>query len=131
MIEYRFRVPSAAVFTLYSYSKALKYPLEYPTAGSLTSLYVSPCFLSLLGFISSLPQLAWDKRLCCCCYALSGCGSAIKQENCREIVICFSLTFFLVKSMHPTNLVHYTQFFPQTSRRTAHHYIKKYTINNS
>jgi hypothetical protein len=20
-----------------------------------------------LGFISSLPQLAWDKRLCCCC----------------------------------------------------------------
>jgi hypothetical protein len=31
------------------------------------SLYVSPCFSSLLGFISSLPQLAWDKRLCCCC----------------------------------------------------------------
>jgi hypothetical protein len=29
-IEYRFRVPSAAVFTLYSYSKALEYPLEYP-----------------------------------------------------------------------------------------------------
>ena len=23
--------------------------------------------LCLLGFISSLPQLAWDKRLCCCC----------------------------------------------------------------
>jgi hypothetical protein len=35
MIEYRFRVPSAAVFTLYSYSKALEYPLEYLTAGSL------------------------------------------------------------------------------------------------
>jgi hypothetical protein len=31
------------------------------------SLYVSPCFSSLLGFISSLPQLARDKRLCCCC----------------------------------------------------------------
>jgi hypothetical protein len=31
------------------------------------SLYVSPCFSSLLGFISSLPQLAWDKMLCCCC----------------------------------------------------------------
>jgi hypothetical protein len=27
-IEYRFRVPSAAVFTLYSYSKALEYPLR-------------------------------------------------------------------------------------------------------
>jgi hypothetical protein len=26
-----------------------------------------PCFSSLLGFISSLPQLAWNKRLCCCC----------------------------------------------------------------
>jgi hypothetical protein len=30
MIEYRFRIPNAAVFTLYSYSKALEYPLEYP-----------------------------------------------------------------------------------------------------
>jgi hypothetical protein len=29
MIEYRFRVPNAVVFTLYSYSKALEYPLEY------------------------------------------------------------------------------------------------------
>jgi hypothetical protein len=38
MIEYRFRVPSAAVFTLYSYSKALEYRLEYATAGSLIHL---------------------------------------------------------------------------------------------
>jgi hypothetical protein len=30
MIEYRFKVPRAAVLTLYSYSKALEYPLEYP-----------------------------------------------------------------------------------------------------
>jgi hypothetical protein len=29
-IEYRFRVPSTTVFTLYSYSKVLEYPLEYP-----------------------------------------------------------------------------------------------------
>jgi hypothetical protein len=36
MIEYRFRVPSAAVFTLYSYSKALQYLFRVPTAaGSL------------------------------------------------------------------------------------------------
>jgi hypothetical protein len=35
MIEYRFRVPSAAVFTLHSYSKALEYPFRVPTAGSL------------------------------------------------------------------------------------------------
>jgi hypothetical protein len=34
-IEYRFRVPSAAVFTLYSYSKGLEYRFRVPTAGSL------------------------------------------------------------------------------------------------
>jgi hypothetical protein len=28
------------------------------------SLYVSFCFSSLLCFICSVPQLAWDKRLC-------------------------------------------------------------------
>jgi hypothetical protein len=38
MIEYRFRVPSAAVFTLYSYSKFLEYRLEYATAGSLRAI---------------------------------------------------------------------------------------------
>jgi hypothetical protein len=37
------------------------------------SLYVSLCFSSLLGFISSLPQLAWDKRLCCCCCCCCCC----------------------------------------------------------
>jgi hypothetical protein len=34
-IEYRFRVLSAAVFTLYLYSKALEYRFRVPTAGSL------------------------------------------------------------------------------------------------
>jgi hypothetical protein len=34
-IEYRFRVSSTAVFTLYSYSKTLEYHLEYVTADSL------------------------------------------------------------------------------------------------
>jgi hypothetical protein len=34
-IEYRFRVLSEAVFTLYSYSKALEYSLEYPIVCSL------------------------------------------------------------------------------------------------
>jgi hypothetical protein len=34
-IEYRFRVPSAAVFTLYSHSKALEYRFRVPTAGRL------------------------------------------------------------------------------------------------
>jgi hypothetical protein len=37
-IEYRFTVPSAAVFTLYSYSKALEYRFRVPTAGSLKYL---------------------------------------------------------------------------------------------
>jgi hypothetical protein len=38
-IEYRFRVPSAAVFTLYSYSKALEYRFRVPSAGSLSTCY--------------------------------------------------------------------------------------------
>jgi hypothetical protein len=36
-IEYYFRVPSTAVFTLYSYSKALEYRFRVPTAGILRS----------------------------------------------------------------------------------------------
>jgi hypothetical protein len=36
MIEYRFRVPSATVFTLYSYSKSLEYRLQYATTASLS-----------------------------------------------------------------------------------------------
>jgi S-ribosylhomocysteine lyase LuxS involved in autoinducer biosynthesis len=35
MIEYHFRVPNTAVFTLYSYSKALEYRFKVPSAGSL------------------------------------------------------------------------------------------------
>jgi hypothetical protein len=37
MIECRFRAPSAAVFTLYSYSQALEYRFRVPTAASLSS----------------------------------------------------------------------------------------------
>jgi hypothetical protein len=48
MIEYRFRVPSAAVFTLYLYSKALKYPFRVTTAGSLIIESLSnPCLVSI------------------------------------------------------------------------------------
>jgi hypothetical protein len=40
------------------------------------SFLFSLCFVLLLplflvGFISSLPQLAWDKRLSCCCCRIS------------------------------------------------------------
>jgi hypothetical protein len=38
MIEYRFRVPSAVVFTLYLYSKALEYHFRVPTADSLSRM---------------------------------------------------------------------------------------------
>jgi hypothetical protein len=40
MIEYRFRVPNAVAFTLYSYSKALEYPFRVPTAGLHKSLQI-------------------------------------------------------------------------------------------
>jgi hypothetical protein len=39
-IEYRFRVSSAAVFTLYSYSKALEYHFRVSTAGSLIAKHL-------------------------------------------------------------------------------------------
>ena len=43
-----------------------------------------PWPLCLLGFISSLPQLAWDKRLCCCCCWLSGYYFTIEAwDICR------------------------------------------------
>jgi hypothetical protein len=31
------------------------------------------CHRFLLGFISSLPRIAWDKRLCCCCCCIWRC----------------------------------------------------------
>jgi hypothetical protein len=48
-IEYRFRVPSAAVFTLYSYSKALEYHFRVPTAGSLRIKIAAPGYAMEFG----------------------------------------------------------------------------------
>jgi hypothetical protein len=56
MIEYRFRVPSAAIFTLYSYSKALEYPFRVPTAGSL------------------MPDQAWHEHEAYCVTLVLGCA---------------------------------------------------------
>jgi hypothetical protein len=40
-IEYRFRVPSVTVFTLYLYSKAVEYRFRVSTAGSLKATFVT------------------------------------------------------------------------------------------
>jgi hypothetical protein len=58
-IEYRFRVPSAAVFTLYSYSKALEYRFRVSTAGSLRlpeliDLYIHPLYVLVSQILSSI-----------------------------------------------------------------------------
>jgi hypothetical protein len=45
MIEYRFRVPNAAVFTLYSYSKALEYRFRVPTTSSLTTQWIQHYYI--------------------------------------------------------------------------------------
>jgi hypothetical protein len=42
MIEYHFRVSSAAVFALYTYSKALEYRFRVPTASSLIDVHTAP-----------------------------------------------------------------------------------------
>jgi hypothetical protein len=55
MIEYHFRIPSAAVFTLYSYSKALEYRFRVPITGSYyrpNSTVHSTCFSSLKKIFS-------------------------------------------------------------------------------
>jgi hypothetical protein len=49
------------------------------------SLYVSPCFSSVLGFISSLPQLAWNKRLCCCCCCC--CWISVLQQAAKPFFL--------------------------------------------
>jgi hypothetical protein len=59
MIEYRFRVPNATIFTLYSYSKALEYRFRVPTAGSLRlsvlmDLYIHPLYVLVSKILSSI-----------------------------------------------------------------------------
>jgi hypothetical protein len=58
-LEYRFRVSSAAVFTLYSYSKILEYHLEYATADSLSlsvlmDLYIHPLYVLVSKILLSI-----------------------------------------------------------------------------
>jgi hypothetical protein len=43
-------------------------PLSVP---SVSCLFVFLLSLFIFSFISSLPQLAWDKRLCCCCIKIN------------------------------------------------------------
>jgi hypothetical protein len=49
-IEYRFRVLSAVVFTLYSYSKALEYRFRVPIAGSLMTKNIQKDATSVIAF---------------------------------------------------------------------------------
>jgi hypothetical protein len=59
-IEYRFRVPSAAVFTLYSYSKALEYRFRVPTADSLRQQQGDEHMLQ--------PYVSCVLDVCCICF---------------------------------------------------------------
>jgi hypothetical protein len=56
MIEYRFRVPSAAVFTLYSYSKTLEYHFRVSTAASLTAWSLEE---DRMASLASCVAVAW------------------------------------------------------------------------
>jgi hypothetical protein len=44
--------------------------------------------LFLLGFISSLPKLAWVKRLCCCC---TNCEAILGLTSWNSLLFCGSL----------------------------------------
>jgi hypothetical protein len=61
-IEYRFRVQSAAVFTLYSYSKALEYRFRVPTTGSLKCVAVTASELDPLDNSNILTPERPDDR---------------------------------------------------------------------
>jgi hypothetical protein len=69
MIEYRFRVPSATVFTLYSYSKILEHRLEYATAGSLIVSHSRT-------FVDSRSRETWSYG-----YRLAGGKHEVTKEN--------------------------------------------------
>jgi hypothetical protein len=45
-----------------------------------------------LGFISSLPRLAWDKRLSCCC-----CLLLLYYAICDVIYICAMIEIRILK----------------------------------
>jgi hypothetical protein len=48
-------------------SMCLRHDLPFSFCASRFLCFVLLLSLFLVGFISSLPQLAWDKRLSCCC----------------------------------------------------------------
>jgi hypothetical protein len=76
-IEYRFRVSSATVFTLYSYSKALEYRFRVPTAGNLS------------------PVRSED-----------GDGAAPLRRLQRAVVVCGSGTFAVVVVVCSVRIIH-------------------------
>jgi hypothetical protein len=45
----------------------LRHDLPFSFCAFVFLCFVLLLSLFLMGFISSLPQLAWDKRLSCCC----------------------------------------------------------------
>jgi len=67
--------------------------------------------LFLSGFISSLPQLAWEKRLCCCCCCciISPVTASTQKLICiakfqTHVFICTGLvtpTFFINRLLPP------------------------------
>jgi hypothetical protein len=61
MIEYRFRVPSAAVFTLYSYSKSLEYYFRVSTCilSSSSDSAGKPGHVAMSGLRGWLGVVAW------------------------------------------------------------------------
>jgi hypothetical protein len=108
-IKYRFRVPSAAVFTLYSYSKALEYRLQYATAASLIHIAgfvmcgklggsVKAVKIFQNGNVELLALVVNSQRACCIHHALYKAHSDRYQSRlllCGVISFCFGLSFFL------------------------------------
>jgi hypothetical protein len=86
-------------------------PLTIP---AILCLFVFLLPLFLLGFISSLPQLAWDKRLCCCycCFINQVIHNLHHPETAVLSIHCFTPTgSHQSRSVHTSTAMHhiYTQ----------------------
>jgi hypothetical protein len=91
-IEYRFIVPSAAVFTLYSYSKTLEYRLEYTTAGSLNNLPSETTQHDELGVgaMHCVCTRQWNLKDAC---LETGAADAAQHDELEATTIIWSITY--------------------------------------
>lgn len=86
-----FSSSSAIALSFSSRNEYLNLDLCFPLPFSVWCFFMSSVSLFFVGFISSLPQLTWDKRLsCCCCMFHNNWLSRHVKVGSRLDVICLN-----------------------------------------